>query len=314
MTPHQEADASTVSVVVPAQRAGALLARQLDALASQQNAPAFTVLVVLDINDPGASLVSSYQDRLSISSVEASMRGAGFARNLGAAGCDGSILLFCDADDAVGPGWVREMAAEVKRTGVCGSAMRVEWNDCPKWARPFYEPLDHSSLQLFYDVAEFVVSASLGIERTLFDAVGGFDDSFTAAGGEEVDLCIRVAKLRSQQPGSDAVSFGEASDDSAIVSYLPRLTFRSIARQRAGYSLGAARVIVKHHIEAVGTVASIDRKRLISFSRSPRWLIVSAWSFVVLRRELRRLRAASFGGTGKGATPVRSTTSDPTAQ
>lgn len=302
---NQEADASTVSVVVPAQRAGALLARQLDALASQQNAPAFTVLVVLDIADPGAALVASYQDRLSISSIEASMRGAAFARNLGAASCHGSILLFCDADDVVGPGWVREMAAEVKRTGVCGSAMRVEWDDCPKWARPFYEPLDHSSLQLFYDVAEFVVSASLGIERLLFEAIGGFDDSFSAAGGEEVDLCIRVAKLRSQQPGSDAVSFGEASDDSAIVSYLPRSTFRSIARQRAGYSRGAARVIVKHQIEAVGTVAAIDRKRLISHSRSPRWLIVSAWSFVVLRRELRRLRANSTGASPEEAMPAR---------
>ncbi len=303
--PNQEADASTVSVVVPAQRAGALLARQLDALASQQNAPAFTVLVVLDIDDPGAALVATYRDRLSISSIEASMRGAGFARNLGAASCHGSILLFCDADDVVGLGWVREMAAEVKRTGVCGSAMRVEWDDCPKWARPFYEPLDHSSLQMFYDVAEFVVSASLGIDRSLFDAIGGFDDSFTAAGGEEVDLCIRVAKFRSQQPGSDAASFGEASDDSAIVSYLPRSTFRSIARQRAGYSRGAARVIVKHQIEAVGTVGSIDRKRLISRSRSPRWLIVSAWSFVVLRRELRRLRANSTGASPEESIPAR---------
>jgi|688.fasta_scaffold69513_3 glycosyltransferase involved in cell wall biosynthesis len=293
MTSNQQSDVSTVSVVVPAQRAGALLARQLDALASQQHAPAFNVLVVLDIDDPGAALVATYRDRLSVSSIEAPMRGAAFARNLGAAGSDGSILLFCDADDVVGPGWVREMSAEVERTGICGSAMRIEWENCPKWASPFYEPLNHSSLQVFYDVAEFVVSASLGIDRSLFDAVGGFDESFSAAGGEEVDLCIRVAKHRSHDSELSESSFGEASDDSAIVSYLPRSTFRSIARQRAGYSRGAARVIVKHQIEAVGTVGSIDRKRLISHSRSLRWLLVSAWSFVVLRRELRRLRAAS---------------------
>jgi len=305
MTSNQGTDASTVSVVVPAQRAGALLARQLDALASQQYAPAFTVLVVLDMKDPGSSLVSEYQDRMSILSIEASMRGAAFARNVGARACHGSILLFCDADDVVGPGWVREMSAEVERTGICGSAMRIEWENCPKWARPFYEPLDHSSLQLFYDVAQYVVSASLGIDRLLFDAIGGFDDSFAAAGGEEVDLCIRVAKFRSQQPEPDTASFGEASDESAIVSYLPRSTFRSIARQRAGYSRGSARVIVKHQIKAVGTVSSINRKRLISLSRSPRRFIVIAWSFVVLRRELRRLRAISTGASPEGATPAR---------
>lgn len=293
MTPSQEIDASTVSVVIPAQRAGVLLARQLNALTAQQNAPAFTVHVVLDVDDPGAALVAFFSDRLSISSIEGSMRGAAFARNLGAANCHGSILLFCDADDVVGPGWVREMTAEVQCTGICGSAMRVEWAECPKWARPFYEPLDHSSLQNFYGVAEFVVSASLGIERSLFDAVGGFDESFTAAGGEEVDLCIRVANLRRDQPGFATDSFGEASDSSATVRYLPRSTFRSIARQRVGYSRGAARVIVKHQIEAVGTVSSINRKRLISHSRSPRWLLTTAWSFVVLRQELRRLRASS---------------------
>ena len=286
-----------ISVVVPAQRAGALLARQLDALAMQRDAPDFAVVVVLDVGDPGSSLVESYEDRLSITSVERSMRGAAAARNTGAASCTGSVLLFCDADDVIGSGWVRAMAAEVERSGVSGSLMRVEWELCPRWARPYYEEMDRSSLHLFYGVAPFVVSASLGIDRTMFEATSGFDESFSGAGGEEVDLCLRLRQIFDGADGKREVAFGLAEDESAIVLYRPRSTFRSIARQRAGYSSGAARVITKHALSGIGTVASTDRRLLLTTARSPRRLAVTAWSFLALRRGLRRERRSGSSGS-----------------
>lgn len=281
-----------IVVVIPAQRAGDLLARQLDALVAQVDGPVFAVMVVLDLDDPGAMLIESYRDRLSIASVERPMRGAAAARNSGAAASDGSILLFCDADDVVGPGWVRLMAAQVNQSGVAGSLMRVEWEICPRWARPYYEEMDRSSLHTFYGVAPFVVSASLGIDRSLFEAAGGFDESFLGAGGEEVDLCLRLLQLCEEDDVQRFVEFGLVDDESAIVRYRPRTTFRSIARQRAGYSRGAARVITKHKIEGIGTVASTDRALLRSTARSPRRLMVTAWSFLALRRALRRERGA----------------------
>ena len=281
-----------IRVVIPAQRAGALLARQLDALVAQDNAPEFAVVIVLDLDDPGATLIESYRDRLSITSVERPMRGAAAARNVGAASCTGAILLFCDADDVVGPGWVRLMSVQVQQSGVAGSLMRVDWELCPRWARPYYEEMDRSSLHLFYGVAPYVVSASLGIDRSLFEAAGGFDESFLGAGGEEVDLCIRLLQL-SENENDDvqrSVEFGLVDDESSIVRYRPRSTFRSIARQRAGYSRGSARVISKHQFEGIGTVASTDRELLWTTARSPRRLAITAWSFLALRKGLRSQR------------------------
>lgn len=276
----------TVAVVVPAQRAGKLLARQLDALVAQRNAPAFTVVVVLDVDDPGAALVDTYRDRLHLVTAAMPMRGAASARNAGSAACDASVLLFCDADDVVGPGWVGSMAAEAARSGVCGSGLRVEWDVCPRWARPFYEPNDSSSVDRFHGVEPFVVSASFGITRTLFDAVDGFDESFPGAGGEEVDLCLRLRAVRS--PGS---TIGSVEDPTAVVLYRPRSTFRSIARQRAGYARGTARLMARYPLPEHGTLASIDRRRLAVMARSPRRLAVLALSFVALRREMRRQRS-----------------------
>jgi len=296
-----EPSSTSVAVVVPAQRAGPLLERQLEALAAQDGPSPFTVVVVLDVDDPGRSLVDSYRDRLQLQVVAVPRRGAAAARNAGAAACGHDVLLFCDADDAVGPGWVRAMAAEVARSGLCGSPMRVEWDVCPSWARPFYAPDDAASVEEFHGVVPFVVSASLGISRELFDAVGGFDESFPGAGGEEVDLSLRLASVR-----GDAHTIGLADDPDATVNYRPRSTFRSIARQRAGYARGTARLVVTHDLGDIGSVASIDRPRLLRFARSPRRLLVLAWSFVALRRALRRQRrlgrseSGPHGGPGRG--------------
>ena len=279
------AETVSVAVVVPAQRAGALLARQLDALVAQTAAPPFSVVVVLDTDDPGAGLVESYRDRLQLSTVAGPMRGAAAARNAGAAACHESVLLFCDADDAVGPGWVGAMAAEVPRSGLCGSGMRVEWEACPRWARPFYAPNDRSSVDLFYGVVPFVLSASLGIERALFEAVGGFDETFPGAGGEEVDMCLRLSELR----GADS-PIGTVEEDAAIVLYRPRSTFRSIARQRVGYARGTGLLVTKHELGGIGTVASTDPRYTLRMARSLRRLMILMRSFVVMRRAMRRPR------------------------
>lgn len=276
-----------VVVVLPAQRAGELLSRQLEALASQREVPRFEVVVVLDVDDPGVALVESFGDRLRLVTLSVPMRGAAAARNAGVAATRAPVVLFCDADDVVGPRWVRSMADEVGRTGLCGSPMRVEWEVCPTWARPIYQSNDVASVDLFHEVVPFVLSASMGIDRSLFDAVGGFDESFPGAGGEEVDLCLRVAALRGEE-----APIGLVDDVDATVRYRPRSTFRSISRQRAGYSRGTALLVVKHDLGGIGTVSSIDRRRLWAMARSPRRLMVMARSFVALRWTLRARRSA----------------------
>lgn len=284
---------ASVSVIVAAQRSGAILARQLDALSGQVDAPPFTVVVVLDHSDPGLALVASYHDRLRLVIVEVPMLGAAAARNAGARAGVEPVLLFCDADDVVGPGWVAAMSAEVRHSGLCGSPMRVEWDACPRWARPFYASVDSSSVQAFYGAEPYVVSAALGVDRARFEGVGGFDERFLGAGGEEVDLCLRIRRV----DGVDA-PIASATDESATVVYRPRSTFRTIARQRVGYARGTALLVTKHRLVEVGTVASIDRTFAFRMARSPRRLVILAWSFLVLRREMRRRRRSGLGGPG----------------
>jgi GT2 family glycosyltransferase len=274
-------DEAGVVVVIPAQQAGEVLRRQLDALTRQKDAPSFSVVVVMaEDGDPGRRVVADFEGVLSTVIVEAPMKGAASARNAGAANSMASIILFCDADDRVGTSWVKHMAAQTLASGIAGGPIIVDRGATPAWAWPFYLGFERSPLQKFYGSIPFVMSASMGIRRDLFKSADGFDESFPGSGGEEVDLCIRLA----------GTPFGIVVDRDAAVSYLPRPNFRSVLKQRMGYSRGAARIIVEHDLDGIGSVMDTDWTQLASTSRSLRRLAITACSFLALRREMRRLQ------------------------
>ena len=270
-----------VVVVIPAQRAGAILRGQLDALSRQLDAPSFSIVIVLaDGGDAGRRVVADFEGSLSMEVVEAPMRGAASARNAGAANSSATVVLFCDADDKVGPSWVRCMASETLVSGIAGGPIVVDRGATPPWAWPFYSGFEGSARQMFYGRIPFVMSASMGIRRDLFQSVGGFDESFPGSGGEEVDLCLRLADT----------PLGLVADPEAAISYLPRSDFRGVLKQRMGYSRGAARIVLEHDLDGIGAVKDTDWTLLASTSRSLRRLAITGCSFVALRREMWRLQ------------------------
>ena len=274
-------DEAGVVVVIPAQRAGEILRGQLDALVRQHDAPSFSVVIVVaDGGDPGRTVVADFEGMLSVEIVEAPMRGAASARNAGAANSMAAVVLFCDADDRVGTGWVKHMAAQTMVSGIAGGPIVVDRDATPAWAWPFYSGFEGSPRQLFYGRIPFVMSASMGVRRDLFESVSGFDESFPGSGGEEVDLCIRLA----------GTPIGIVVDPDAAITYLPRPDFRGVLKQRMGYSRGAARIILEHDLDGIGSVTDTDWALLASASRSLRRLTITACSFVALRREMWRLQ------------------------
>jgi GT2 family glycosyltransferase len=280
LTPSPEGN---IDVVVPAQGAGHVLGAQLRALAAQRDAPPFRVVVVLDVDDPvSRAAVSLVNGLLDVCIVEVPRRGAAAARNAGAGAGAGRILLFCDSDDRVGPTWVRQMAEAVESTGLAGGPVVVDRAVARPWTLPFYVELENDPVRVFWGQIPYVVSASMGVRRELFDRVGGFDDRFPAAGGEEVDLCARLG-----------VAITPVTDPDAAVLYTPRTTLRAVVRQRVAYSRGAARVAMSHQLAGVGAVAAADRRDVVRAVTSIRRSIVTGCSFVVLRLELRRLHRRS---------------------
>lgn len=191
-----------VSVVIPCFNCAATVGEQLSSLCRQVDAPSFGVVVVDDgSTDHSAEVVEAYRGCLDALTVlhERHSGNVGHVRNLGARNAKGRLLLFCDADDVVGPRWVAVMvSALAERDFVAGSLEYQRLN--PDWVLGVGHSPQTNSLQQWGE-PPFMAHAgggNLAIRREVFEAVGGFDEDLPAL--EDTDFCFR-AQLRGHELG-----------------------------------------------------------------------------------------------------------------
>ena len=123
-------------------------------------------------------------------------RSASHARNVGAAKATGELLLFCDGDDIADMDWMRTLVDDLAEDKAVGGRLEEELLAVPgqeDW-RPPATPGELPSFLGF----PFLVSANMGIHRTVFEAVKGFDT--TLLRGEDIafswDLIDEGIELR----------------------------------------------------------------------------------------------------------------------
>jgi GT2 family glycosyltransferase len=263
----------SASVVIPVHDGALVLGDQLDALARQEGAPTFEVVVVLNrCTDASGAIASRHAGTLPLTIVEADDRASvGYARNVGARTATGPVLLFCDADDCVGPVWVAKMTAALVGTtnDFVGGRIVIDRTSVPDWIyRHRYKYFDGECLVPLGEALAFPIGASFGCTREAFDVVGGFDELFPGAGSDESDLAVRL--FRSGHRVAEAPE--------AWFSYRPRTTLRGCVQQARGYARGAATAKAKEGTLAPATRLGVARQ------------VARTLGFLVLRSREWRLR------------------------
>jgi glycosyltransferase involved in cell wall biosynthesis len=226
--PEQGDISAVVSVVMPMRNASAHLLAQLQALAGQ-HCPVLWELVVADngSTDGSVDIVRRHQGdipRLVVVDASAAV-GAGATRNAGVRASAGSLLVFCDADDVVAPGW---LAGMVQALG--GSPLFAAHVDFGKLNEPWtvsYREAGSGLRDTEPAFLPYAFAAALGVHRSLHEALGGFDENLMGA-GEDRDYCYR-AKL--------AFGVSPVLAEGAVVHYRARCTPLSMYRQSRSYAL-----------------------------------------------------------------------------
>lgn len=187
---------SRVSVIIPCLNAARWLSDQLSALADQQLADPFEVILADNGSTDGTQqLVEVFRQRLpGLRSVDASARrGQAHARNVGVRVAIGDKLLFVDADDVVGPGWVRALASALDEHGFVASRFELAGLNSPWIVGSFDHPQVRGLNRYTYPpYLDHAGGSGLGVRRAVHEAVGGFDETMPAL--EDTDYCWRIQR------------------------------------------------------------------------------------------------------------------------
>jgi glycosyltransferase involved in cell wall biosynthesis len=222
------------SVVVPTYRRPDALRRCLDALASlDPTGPTFELLVV---DDGGTSvpdaLAITFRPRLEVTVLRPPHGGPAAARNVGLRAARGRWLAFTDDDCTPEAGWLTGFArrfADLPDHGLGGYTIN-------RFEGGTYATAQQLLVDYFNRLPEepgarpsFFPTNNIALPTDALRALGGFDESFPFAAGEDRDLCDRwlaSGRLLAEAPG-------------AVVRHNHPLGFGGFCRLHHRYGRGA---------------------------------------------------------------------------
>jgi len=183
-----------LSVILPYLNEEEYLGNQLEALAKQHWGEPWELIVADNgSTDRSLAIVEKYKVRFAnLQLVDASdRRGQAHALNVGARAARGEALAFCDADDEVAPGWVVAMGKALTEYDFVACRFETEKLN-PPWVRAQHRCPQHDEVQIYRypPYLPHAGSGSIGIKRTLHEAIGGFDESLPVL--FDTDYCFRI--------------------------------------------------------------------------------------------------------------------------
>lgn len=183
----------TASVIIVTRDRPQLLADALACVAAQTQRP-FEVRIG-DDGGGGAAEVAGALTHLQVVVLPLALGSPGKARNAAAAGAEGDVLVFLDDDDRWQPGHLAGLL-----TAFDDARVGFAWRDCDvmreelvadgtrvvrgvrRIAREWDDALMRSD--------DFLPPSAWGVRRSVFEALGGFDDAFHYS--EDWDFVLRA--------------------------------------------------------------------------------------------------------------------------
>jgi len=220
-----------VTIVVPAYNAAATIAGCVCACTSQTHRE--TEVIVVD--DGSSDDTASLAERIGAKVIRRDRGGPAAARNAGAKAASGEFVAFTDSDCVPHADWIEKLVAQFS-PGVVGAGGTYGIANPASWlARMIHAEIivRHDWLG---DTVDYLGSFNVAYRRDAFLAVGGFDEDFKAASGEDNDLAYRL---------HDAGGVLRFTRDACVDHYHPEKLGRYLKAQM-GHGFWRMKLLVLH--------------------------------------------------------------------
>ena len=262
------ADTPLLSVILCTRNGAATIGEQLDALAGQETTIPWELVVVDNgSTDSTVAVVEEHRQHLAPTRVvDASDRaGLPHARNVGVERAHAELVAFCDDDDVVGPGWVDAIHAALADHRLVASAIEYDLLNDPGVLEGRAR-FQGAGVETLFGIP--VCAGACGVRRSLWNALGGNDESLSAT-GEDFDFAMRAHRLEGVVPHFAA---------DAVYHHRLRSDGEHIYRQARAFGASHATLWARHGDSRIGPVDDL-RHAVRDW-----WWVISRAPFVVAGR------------------------------
>ena len=180
----------STSIIIPTFNGADWIGIQLESLSKQAGIDSCEVVVSDNgSTDQTLQVARSFEHTLNIVVVDATERkGNAAARNIGAAGSAGDLMIFVDQDDETQIGWLEAIRESAEIYELVWGNIPLAWD----WDRRATLAVTGTAIQ--YGTANFLpygLSSNMAIRRSALHDLGGFDEKFESA--TDLDLAWRAS-------------------------------------------------------------------------------------------------------------------------
>lgn len=232
-----------ISVVVPFYDAEQTLQLCLEAIEAQTVKPGEIILVDNKSEDNSSEIVRKFisEKKRLYKCFWEGKKGPSSARNRGYRESKEDVIVFTDSDCIPDEKWIERISQEFEDPDVKAVAGKIKGYLGKSLFDRFHSLFTLKSPEKTVEVNEFTLvsggfpAANLALRKEVFDAIGGFDESFQFF-GEDYDLCARIY----------AAGFQIIYLPDAIVYHKHRNSLKATWNQGFGFGTGHPKLLKKH--------------------------------------------------------------------